>query len=325
MLDGLRAVREQVWDYLALVPLDQHLRLWAWLLQHESQHAETISIVLALHRRQRGEYLLSSPSVGQENGAAPIPSAAKASPMVWMPAAAVTLGYEEVGSLDNEQPSHPVVVESFWLDAHPVTQAAFREFMVAGGYDTEVHWSPQGWAWRQKTQVSQPLYWPGNARLDDHPVCGVSYYEAEAYANFVGKRLPMEAEWERAAGWSATGQYRGLYPWGQSWPNAAHGNFGGEMGMTCPVGHHPAGHTDAGVMDLLGNVWEWTATWFEGYPGFRPFPYRGYSQTYFDGQHRVLRGGSWATRSWGLRGTLRNWYYPQVREIFAGFRCARSG
>jgi formylglycine-generating enzyme required for sulfatase activity len=102
-------------------------------------------------------------------------------------------------------------------------------------------------------------------------------------------------------------------------------NFGGNATLTTPVGEHPAGATDAGCQDMLGNVWEWTTSWFEGYPGFRAFPYRGYSEVYFDRQHRVLRGGSWATLPWAMRGTLRNWYYPHIREIFAGFRCVCDG
>jgi len=169
--------------------------------------------------------------------------------------------------------------------------------------------------------VDRPLYGSDDLALTDHPVCGVSYYEAEAYATFVGKRLPTEHEWERAACWDAEGRRRGLYPWGDSWPQATVANFGGTAAMTTPVGKFSPGATDTGCHDLLGNVWEWTTSWFEGYPGFRAFPYRGYSEVYFDRQHRVLRGGSWATRPWAMRGPLRNWYHPYIREIFAGFRC----
>lgn len=322
VLASLSTVRQAVWAYLDTAPLGPQLRLWLWLLQHESQHAETISIVLALHRRgsvipsSNGQRLLtlkdsSAPTLNQ--------------PMVFLPATAITQGYDGMDGLDNEQPPQWVKVDAFWLDAHPVTQAQFQAFRQAGGYDNKALWSPAGWAWRQAAQVDRPLYWIEDGQGDHHPVCGVSCYEAEAYATFVGKRLPTETEWERAACWTTAGEGRRLYPWGDTWPHPNRGNFGRALGRTSPVGQYPAGQTDGGLLDLLGNVWEWTASWFEGYPGFRPFPYRGYSETYFDQRHRVLRGGSWATRPWALRGTLRNWYYPHVREIFAGFRCARDG
>jgi formylglycine-generating enzyme required for sulfatase activity len=94
------------------------------------------------------------------------------------------------------------------------------------------------------------------------------------------------------------------------------------VGQTTPVNHYPSGKSPSGCYDMLGNVWEWTSSWFNGYDGFEHYPYRGYSQAYFDNQHRVLRGGSWATRSWAMRSTFRNWYHPHVREVLAGFRCA---
>jgi iron(II)-dependent oxidoreductase len=116
------------------------------------------------------------------------------------------------------------------------------------------------------------------------PVCGVSAYEAEAFCRWAGARLPTEFEWEAAT------QVAGA----------------------------------DGPRDMLGHVWEWTASPFAPYPGFEPWPYPGYSQTYFDGHHRVLRGGSWATRPWARRPSFRNWYTPDIRQIFAGFRCARD-
>jgi len=325
-LDSMALVRQRVWDYLAVAPLAQQSRLWWWLLQHESQHVETISIVLALHRRAQGRYLLSSRALDSQSGlvAAPIAHCQQAAPMVFMPGADIWVGSEGIEAIDNEQPAFAAGVAPFHIDVYPVTRGAFREFILAGGYNTPSLWSSAGWAWRLVAGVERPLYWCGDRALEDHPVCGVSYYEAEAYAAFAGKRLPTELEWERAACWDAAGQRLGLYPWGNTWPGPAQGNLGGSRAMTSPVGSFPTGATAAGCQDLLGNVWEWTSSWFEGYPGFRAFPYRGYSALYFDGQHRVLRGGSWATRPWSLRGPLRNWYYPHSRAIFAGFRCVKD-
>ncbi len=325
VLEMLQTVRQRVWEYLAIAPLDQQLRLWLWLLQHESQHGEIMSIVLALHRhaalsKQSDSLEITEDRARRIAGELGLPQTQP----IYMPPAEITMGYDGLDGVDNEQPAHRMLVNGFWLDPHPITQAEFRLFMNAGGYHTPDYWSPQGWAWQQQAQVSQPRYWSEHPTLTHHPVCGVSYYEADAYANFVGKRLPTEAEWERAADWTAEGSYRGLYPWGDDWPRPEQGNFGGNFGGTTSVNYASRGATQSGLGDLLGNVWEWTSSWFEGYPGFQAFPYRGYSQVYFDQQHRVLRGGSWATRPWALRGTVRNWYYPHVREILAGFRCAQD-
>ena len=115
-----------------------------------------------------------------------------------------------------------------------------------------------------------------------------------------------------------------LYPWGEKTPEALFCNHDNQVGKTTPVKTYPAGVSAYGCWDMLGNVWEWTASWFEAYAGFESYPYRGYSQAYFNGEHRVLRGGSWATRPWSLRSTFRNWYHPGVRQILAGFRCVRD-
>jgi len=325
VLEMLETVRNRVWEYLASAPLDQQLRLWLWLLQHESQHAETVSILLALHRHTPMSRRLGSLDFAEDGmESAKIDQGLVQTKAVYLPPATIKLGYDGLDGFDNEQPAHQVLVSGFWLAPHPVTQAEFRAFMEAGGYHTSAYWSSQGWAWQQAAQVNQPRYWSEDPAWDSHPVCGVSYYEAEAYAAFIGKRLPTETEWERAACWTMDGHYQGLYPWGDDWPQPALGNFGSHVGNSKAVGSFAAGCPKSGLADLIGNVWEWTSFWFEGYPGFQAFPYRGYSEVYFDGQHRVLRGGSWATRPWALRGTLRNWYHPHVREIFAGFRCAQD-
>jgi formylglycine-generating enzyme required for sulfatase activity len=170
--------------------------------------------------------------------------------------------------------------------------------------------------------VKEPLYWSAAPTWDNHPVCGVSWYEAEAYARFVGKRLPTEAEWEKAASWDAIAGRRQTYPWGEAEPQTQRCNHDNAAGQTTPVNAYPGGQSVYGCYDMLGNVWEWTSSWFDGYEGFVSYPYQGYSQAYFDGQHRVLKGASWATRLWAMRSSFRNWYYPCVRQILAGFRCA---
>lgn len=308
--DYLSDVRERVFAYLETAPLDQDERLWRWLLQHESQHNETIVLLLQL--------LDALPARSPDCGFA----ISDQPDMVPVAAGFVELGSESLDAIDNERPMQRLWLPEYWIDRYPVTCEQYREFMAAGGYRDDRHWSEAGWAWLQQHPVSQPLYWTDSSAFDRHPVCGVSWYEAEAYANFVGKRLPTEAEWEKAARFDPqTGRSRS-YPWGEAFPTPDRCNHSLANGQTTPVNAHPLGDSAIGCADMLGNVWEWTADWFAGYPGFTPYPYKGYSQTYFDHQHRVLRGGSWATRPWALRCSFRNWYHPHVRQILAGFRCA---
>ena len=250
-------------------------RLWYWLLQHEAQHAETIAIVMALHNPQSIESQLKIVEpVVQPKGQAACES-------LYISAGYFTQGNDDVIALDNERTAHSVWLDNYWIDSHLVTCGQYRQFIEAGCYQQPQWWTAEGWQWQSATQLEGSLYWSEAAVADHHPVCGVSWYEADAYARFVGKRLPTESEWAKAAAQDATGS-------------------------------------------MLGKVWEWTDTWFSPYPKFRAFPYVGYSQTYFDRTHRVLRGGSWATPKWALRRSFRNWYHPHRREMFAGFRCASS-
>lgn len=311
-------IRDRVFDYLATAPLERQLRLWRWLLQHESQHAEIATYLLAMHRQSP-----AAPSTPDVFDSSPLPpwKAMATDGMVFVPGGNLRLGRQAVEALDNEQPLYAVSVDDFWIDQTPVTVGQYAEFIAAGGYHNSQWWQPTGWRWRQRHGVTQPRYWPAHVATATLPVCGVSWYEADAYACFVGKRLPTEAEWERAARWEPHSQTMQLYPWGHATLSDRHGNFGGREGGVTPVGQYPAGRSATGCDDLLGNVWEWTDTWFDSYPGFAAFPYPGYSQAYFDRAHRVLRGGSWATRPWILRPTFRNWYHPHVQQVFAGFRC----
>jgi len=259
--------------------------------------------------------------------------------MVLVPAGSFHMGSDDIArTLDNERPQHEVFVPTFLIDRYPITNAEFLRFVRAGGYHECAYWSPAGWQWRERHTVEHPLYWRKarqNAWVEiglgqtrplalDHPVQCVSWYEAEAYSRWTGKRLPTEEEWEKAASWDDERAERRRYPWGDTEPTPLTCNFDACVEGTTPVDQSPSGRSPAGCLDMLGNVWEWTGTWFRPYPGFTAFPYEGYSAPYFDQQHRVLRGGAWATRRHVLRSTFRNWYQPWVREIFAGFRCAKD-
>jgi len=321
----LNSIRTNVFEYLEVAPVEDQERLWRWLLQHESQHAETIALVLELQKAQKEAGVrMNSKFKIQNSKFSDFRLLTPDFSMVCIPAGYFECGHDSIDALDNERPVHQVYLETYWIDRYPVTCKQYQIFMEAGGYENSFWWSPEGWKWLQAAQVTQPRYWKADSSWNNHPVCGVSWYEADAYARFIGKRLPTEAEWEKAASWNPTASHRQPYPWGTKEPNSDLCNYGHSVGHTTPVDAHSAGQSAYGCDDMLGNAWEWTASWFHGYDGFTSYPYRGYSQVYFDGQHRVLRGGSWATRPWALRCAFRNWYHPYVREIFAGFRCAVS-
>lgn len=308
ILEYLELVRSKVFFYLETAPIEEQESLWWFLLQHESQHCETIALVLAMQQVMNDRELLDV----HRQMLKPVE----------IPGGEFDMGCDSIYALDNERPSHRLYLDTYLIEPYPVTCAEYHQFMEGGGYSDRSSWSPEGWEWLQAHPVDAPLSWRPEFAKSQHPVCGVSWYEAEAYCNFVGKRLPTEAEWEKAASWDpATGSKR-TYPWGESSADNHQCNCDRLFGGTTAVGAFPDGASAYGCQEMLGNVWEWTATWFDGYDGFEFFPYRGYSQAYFDGKHRVLKGGSWTTRPWAMRCSFRNWYDPGVREIFAGFRCA---
>jgi ergothioneine biosynthesis protein EgtB len=318
--DYLDTVRSQVLSYLETAPLAEQERLWRFLIQHESQHSEIIAFILQL---QRWHHLERHQEMWVRGRAKPLPSDLQPpTEMLEIPAGEFEMGNDSIDALDNERVLHRVYLDTYWIDRYPVTCKQYRVFIEAGGYQNSQWWSTAGWQWLQENPVQEPLYWSFAPTWDNHPVCGVSWYEADAYARFVGKRLPTEAEWEKAASWDTRLGCRRTYPWGEASPQTHHCNHDQTTRQTTPVNAYPAGQSAYGCYDMLGNVWEWTSSWFDGYEGFVSYPYRGYSQVYFDGQHRVLKGGSWATRPWAMRSSFRNWYYPSIRQILAGFRCA---
>ncbi|MDO9354943.1 MAG: SUMF1/EgtB/PvdO family nonheme iron enzyme, partial [Solirubrobacteraceae bacterium] len=218
----------------------------------------------------------------------------------------------------------------FRIDRTPVTIEAYRAFIADGGYHDERLWTAEGWAWRRQEGVERPLYWTTDGqvrrfdRLEDpdgtQPVMNVSWFEADAYARWRGVRLPTETEWETAARLDATTGISRPQPWGAAPISRAVANVGGDaLGPLPPTA---ASAAPCGALGMIGDVWEWTSSALRPYPGFRAFPYPEYSEVFFDGPYRVLRGGSWATSTDCARSTFRNWDHPQRRQIFAGFRCA---
>ncbi len=310
--DYVRRVREAVLGVLETAPVARQERLWRFVLQHEAQHSETSTVIRSLWRERR-----TPPACDQADAAGPIE-------LVGVPAGPAWLGNDTPDALDNEGAPGVAELRDFAIGRYPVTQAQFAVFMAAGGYDDPRWWSDAGWAWCRRHGVRGPLHWRADA--PHHPVCGASAYEAEAFCAFHGLRLPSEAEWEKAAAWDPAAGAARIYPWGDTLGDGAPPcNWDRAHDGTTPVRAFPRGASAYGVHDLLGNVWEWTASPFAPYTGFTPWPYAGYSAAYFDGAHRVLRGGSWASRPWAVRNTFRNWYQPGMREPFAGFRVARDG
>ncbi len=326
-------VRGRVLDVLDQVrfegrPLLERGFAFGMIVQHEQQHDETM---LATHQLRRGEPVLDAPAPPATD---PAPWPAE----VLVPAGPFTMGTStEPWALDNERPAHVVDVPAFVIDTVPVSNADYLLFMAAGGYDDARWWDPAGWAHRQEAALQAPLFWRRDGdqwlrrrfgRVEPvpgaEPVVHVSWYEADAYARWAGKRLPTEAEWEKAARHDpATGRSR-RFPWGDDDPLAEHANLGQRHLSPAAVGAYTAGASAYGVRQLVGDVWEWTSSDFRGYPGFVAWPYREYSEVFFGSDYKMLRGGSFATDSAVCRGTFRNWDYPIRRQIFAGFRCARD-
>ncbi len=316
VLDGLPALQQRAPD--ALFPS-------AMVVQHEEQHIETM---LATHQLRQGPPVLG-------HGAPLPPGRPVPHDSVLVPAGPFVLGVngaDEPFSLDNERPAHLVDLPAFRIGRVPVTNAEWQQFIDAGGYDDPRCWSERGWAHRLAAGLERPLFWsPDGSRRRlghveeipaDEPVQHVCFFEAEAYAAWAGARLPSEQEWEKACCWDPSLGRRRRLPWGDAGSAAACANLGGAALRPAPVGAYPGGASAYGVEQMLGDVWEWTSSSFEPWPGFTPMLYDTYSEPFFGGDYRVLRGGSWAAAASAVRPSFRNWDHPIRRQIFTGVRLA---
>ena len=333
-------IRSRALDSLDRIDLDGRDELtsgglvYGMVVQHEHQHDETMLATLNL---RTGSPVLTEPA--SRTAASPRRIAVAAETLV--PGGPCTVGTStDSWAYDNERPVHYIDLPAFWIESLPVTNSAYAEFIADGGYDQDRWWSPEGRVWLRESQAIAPLGW---ARVGatwvrtrfghveqvppDEPVQHVCWYEADAYARWAGKRLPTEQEWEKAASWDPVAGRARRFPWGDEPPGPQHATLAftdaGAL-RPAPVGALPDGASAFGVQQLLGDVWEWTSSTFAPWPGFRPFPYREYSEVFFGSEYRVLRGGSWASAPDAVRATFRNWDYPIRRQIFAGFRCARD-
>lgn len=350
ILAYMRGVRDRVVERLGRPdPGEDLLYFVRYTVLHEDMHTEAFT-----YTRQTLGYPpppLSPPGDEVRVGAAASapaeaghPGGEQVSADVEIPGGTFLLGATRDAPFvfDNEKWAQPVEVKPFAIARTAVTQGEFAAFVDDGGYARREWWSDEGWRWRESTGLTHPLYWRCdsdgswfrrhfNAWLPlepELPVIHVSWYEAEAFCRWAGRRLLTEAEWECAAAVEAepgAGKLSGrkrAYPWGDELPTAERANLDWRAMGCMGVYALPEGDSAFGCRQMIGNVWEWTSTPFLPYPGFVPDAYREYSEPWF-GTRMVLRGGCWTTRSRLVRNTYRNFYTPDRRDVFAGFRtCA---
>ena len=308
----------------------QLLEMLETAIEHRLMHAETLSYLL--HRL---------PYESKIGGKTRIHSHGKhlKLDLVEIPAGQATLGQADtdIFGWDNERGECVVHVPAFAIERYNVTNGDFLRFIQAGGYKTRSLWTDEGWAWKESAGIEHPAFWHRNGNIWmvrgmfeevrlplDWPVY-VSHAEATAYANWLGRKLPNEEQFHRAAYASPDESAEREYPWGNVSPSDKHGNFDFANWDPVPIGSYPAGASAFGVHDLIGNGWEWTRTVFGPLPGFSAMPfYPGYSANFFDGQHYVMKGGSPRTAACMLRRSFRNWFQPHYPYVYATFRCVED-
>ena len=321
-------VRNNALDTLDALPDDAEDAAFRFglVISHENQHDETMLQALNLR---------SGPPLLDAGSPLPPGRSGVAGTSVLVAGGEFVLGVDAVSephSLDNERPAHVVDVPAFRIGRVPVTNGEWRQFIDDGGYEQQRWWSERGWAHRQEAGLAAPQFWnPDGTRVRfghvedipaDEPVQHVTFFEAEAYAKWAGARLPTEVEWEKACAWDPAAGNRRRFPWGATEPTQHLVNLGGDALRPAPVGAYPAGASAYGAEQMLGDVWEWTTSPLRPWPGFTPMIYRAYSEPFFGGGYKVLRGGSWAVAASTIRPSFRNWDYPIRRQIFTGMRLA---
>ena len=300
-----KAVRQTI-DTVLEETAEQFLHV---ALEHRLMHAETFAYILHNLSQDRK---LARPTSPPYSGPAPVHA------MIDIPAGTATLGRARRAGFgwDNEFDAHVVTVPGFAISKYKVTNQQYLEFVRAGA-DPPHFWTKRAdqWFWRTMAgEIPLPLDWP----------VYVTYEQALAYAAWVGKALPTEAQFHRATYGSSNGDER-PYPWGEEFPDERRGNFGLHRWDPIPVTASPLGNSAFGVSQLVGNGWEWTATVFHPFHGFEPLScYPGYSAPFFDGAHYVLKGASPGTATCLLRRSFRNWFRPGYPYVYAGFRCVEN-
>lgn len=335
-LDYVRTVRDRLVEQLQTRAVDDTLAYHTlYSILHEDMHTEALT-----YTRQTLSYpqpALNVPRVEQETGGGPCPGDAD------VPGGSYMLGStsDEPFVFDNEKWAHPVELDSFSIARAPVTQAEYAAFIDDGGHLKKDYWSEAGWEWREGEDAELHVYWRRSAdgnweRRDfdrwvalepDRPVIHVNWFEADAYCRWADRRLPSEAEWEAAASAELTADgslaaVKRRFPWGDQPPDPTRANLDWRSMGCIDVGALPDGDSAFGCRQMIGNVWEWTSSVFEPFPGFEVDPYKEYSEPWF-ATRKVMRGGCWTTRSRLIRTNYRNFQTPDRRDVLTGFRtCA---
>jgi iron(II)-dependent oxidoreductase len=333
----LLEVREAVLQRLNsrdLSPEELYFQLLA--LFHEDMHTEAFTYTHQTHGWKAPRFIEEALKRAQET----LPRQTSEDIMgdVAIPGGEFPLGahpQEERFIFDNEKWAHIVSLKPFYISRTPVTQGEFLQFVESGGYEERKYWDEEGWKWKCQEDAHHPVYWRKSkgewerrvfdrwVPLEPHkPMIHVNWFEANAYCRWAHRRLPTEAEWEFAASWDPTLGRKRLYPWGDTPPTPEQGNLDWFYGDTVDVSLFPKGDSPYGCRQMIGNVWEWTSSPFLPYPGFVPDAYKEYSEPWFH-TRKVLRGGCWCTRSRLINNFYRNFYTPDRRDVWAGFRtCA---
>ena len=333
-------VSQRVTEFIGSSDLfnDDAARLITMGMHHESQHQELLVYDLqhllaeAYHPVRRNRASRRQPGIEVEE------EKKKEKESVHIKGGLYTQGYSGDGyCYDIEMPEHKVYLEDYSIDVYPVTNRQYMEFIDDGGYKTYKYWLSDGWEKVKENGWEAPMYWErkdqkwyvqnfaGLGEINpNQPVCHVSYYEAEAYCKWAGKRLPTEAEWEKAACWNEKTQEKTIYPWGNQYPTDDRCNLLESYRWECSeVGALPDGKSHLGCHHMVGDVWEWTKSEFAGYPGFRS-DFDEYNDKWFTNQ-KVLRGGSFGTPKMSIRASYRNFFRLDERWLFSGFRCCSDG
>jgi ergothioneine biosynthesis protein EgtB len=302
-------------------------------IEHRLMHAETLAYMLHQLSPDRKIVPRSYQPVDIQSR---LPVVSR---MIDLPAGLAALGIRREGESfgwDNEFEEHSVQVPDFAIGSHKVTNGEFLRFVRESGYDDQRFWSIADWAWIKEQNIGHPGFWIRRegkwfyramfeeAQLPlDWPVY-VSHAEAEAYARFFGKSLPIEAQFQSATYGTPQGTER-VYPWGDAPPDAGRGNFDLQRWDPVAVGSYPDGRSAFGLEEPLGNGWEWTASPFAPHPGFEPYlSYSGYSADFFEENHFVVKGASPRTAACMLRRSFRNWFQPHYPYVYASFRCVEN-
>ncbi len=338
MIQYVCEVRERTLELLDKGDLDEQLIYFVKLsVFHEDMHTEAFTytrqtLAYPAPTISRVEGSKGRKSKGRESKGSKVATARD----IEIPGGSFLLGSDTTAPFifDNEKWAHEVDVAPFAISAYAVTQSEFTGFVDDGGYGRDELWSADGLRWRAEVGAEHPIYWKRADGGDwlrrdfdkwvalepNRAMLHVNWFEADAFCRWAGRRLPTEVEWEMAAAADASGKRH--YPWGDDPPMTNHANLDWN-GMGCAdVNACEDGDSSFGCRQMIGNVWEWTATTFGPFPGFAPDPYKEYSQSCF-GDCKVLRGGCWTTRSRLIRNTWRNFYKPDRRDVWVGFRtCA---